>query len=125
MRFLSEVFDMSSPSIEMKPSVGSSILAKMLRNVDLPDPDGPIIAINSPSDTFNVKPSRTWIFSRLVILKDFFRSLTVRMEFRIFSSDYFDLLVLIVDISLAMVLVDHIPYFEPCLVAYDNVIKIY
>ncbi len=38
----------SVPAILAVPEVGSSSPARQCRNVDLPEPDGPMIAVNSP-----------------------------------------------------------------------------
>ena len=44
----SETFDRSSPSIRMLPLVGLSNPPKRCSSVDFPQPDGPMMATNSP-----------------------------------------------------------------------------
>src|SRR5688572_33205506 len=49
----------STPSILTAPRSGRSKPATMLSSVDLPHPDGPTIATNSPSRTSRLTPSTT------------------------------------------------------------------
>ena len=47
-----------SPPMNTSPEVGRSSPARQCINVDLPDPDGPMIAVNSPAGKVAVTPSR-------------------------------------------------------------------
>src|SRR4030088_3203014 len=47
-----------SPSSQISPEVGRSKQPIRFTNVDLPDPDGPMIAIHSPGSTLREKSSR-------------------------------------------------------------------
>src|SRR6187549_2317549 len=49
----------SAPSIRIAPSSGRSNPAMTLSRVDLPQPEGPTIATNSPSPTAKLTPSTT------------------------------------------------------------------
>ena len=42
------------------PPVNESSPAKQCSNVDLPLPDGPMIAVNRPGSNETVTPSRAW-----------------------------------------------------------------
>ena len=42
------------------PSVSVSSPARQCSSVDLPDPDGPMIAVNRPGSNETVTPSRAW-----------------------------------------------------------------
>ena len=46
------------PSTTASPEVGVSSAARQCIRVDLPDPDGPMIAVNSPLIRSTVTPSR-------------------------------------------------------------------
>ncbi len=47
----------SSPSTRTRPLVGASRPAAQLRNVDLPDPDGPMTAVKVPVSKARSTPS--------------------------------------------------------------------
>ena len=49
---------MSSPAMTTRPSVGRSRPAAQVRNVDLPDPDGPITAVKEPEGKARSTPAR-------------------------------------------------------------------
>src|SRR5688572_20602020 len=49
----------STPSIRIAPRSGRSNPARMFSKVDLPQPEGPTIATNSPSRTSKLTPSTT------------------------------------------------------------------
>ena len=49
-------FDTSRPSRKYWPDVGLSRQPRMFMVVDLPDPDGPIMATNSPFSTTRSMP---------------------------------------------------------------------
>src|SRR5512146_689765 len=59
-RSLSERWDTFSPSRMYSPLVGTSRQPRMFIRVDLPEPDGPIIATISPRRILKVTPSRAW-----------------------------------------------------------------
>ena len=42
------------------PSLSESRPARQCSSVDLPDPDGPMIAVNRPGSNAIVTPSRAW-----------------------------------------------------------------
>src|SRR5579863_6573563 len=48
----------SSPSSQISPELGRSRQPIKFTNVDLPEPDGPMIAIHSPGSTLREKSSR-------------------------------------------------------------------
>lgn len=48
---------MSRPPITMRPDVARSIVAMQLSSVVLPDPDGPMMATNSPDSTSKLTPA--------------------------------------------------------------------
>ena len=48
----------STPSIQTEPPVGRSSPARMCMSVDLPEPDGPMIAVKRPRSNPSVTPSR-------------------------------------------------------------------
>ena len=49
---------MSTPSKRMEPPVGSSSRFRLRRNVDLPEPEGPMTTTTSPRSMSTVTPSR-------------------------------------------------------------------
>src|SRR5687768_498999 len=49
----------AAPSIVIRPRSGRSNPAMMLSSVDLPQPEGPTMATNSPSRTSKLTPSTT------------------------------------------------------------------
>src|ERR1700675_3426346 len=53
-----EMLATSSPSSQISPEVGRSRQPIRFTSVDLPEPDGPMIAIHSPGSTFREKLSR-------------------------------------------------------------------
>src|ERR1700674_948399 len=55
---LGEMLATSSPSSQISPEVGRSRAPIRFTNVDLPDPEGPMMAIHSPGSTFKAKLSR-------------------------------------------------------------------
>src|SRR6187549_277485 len=56
----------SAPSIRIAPSSGRSNPAITLISVDLPQPEGPTIATNSPSPTAKLTPSTTGSVPKLL-----------------------------------------------------------
>ena len=73
-RLLGGTFEMSWPSIRMRPSVGVSKPASIRSRVVLPQPDGPSRAKNSPSVTVSETlstaaslPKRLVTFSKVMI----------------------------------------------------------
>ena len=75
--------DTSCPSSQYCPEVGLSSSPRMFSSVDLPHPEGPIIATNSPSSTLNVTLSSAIVstssvrndllrFSTLIIFCSFY-----------------------------------------------------
>jgi hypothetical protein len=58
--------------MRMVPEVGASIVAMQLSSVDLPEPDGPMIATNSPRCTVRLTPFRAFVvaFCAAVGLRD-------------------------------------------------------
>src|SRR6476620_1397273 len=82
VRRASETLARSSPSMMMLPLVGLSKPPSKCNSVDLPQPDGPIIATNSPSPTSKDKPLRAGT-SSFPILYDFFRSTVRRIGFMV------------------------------------------
>lgn len=53
---------MSSPSMQMVPEVGRSRQPKSCSKEDLPEPDGPVMATNSPPQILRETPSRARIY---------------------------------------------------------------
>ena len=51
----------STPSSRYSPPVNSSSRPAMLRNVVLPEPEGPVTVTNSPSLTWMSKPRSAWV----------------------------------------------------------------
>src|SRR5271170_6743462 len=49
------------PSSHISPEVGRSRQPIRFTSVDLPEPDGPIMAIHSPGSTLREKLSRAWM----------------------------------------------------------------
>ena len=58
VRSRSDIAVMSSPSMKTFPDVSVSSPAMQCIRVDFPDPDGPIIAVNSPAPNAASTPSR-------------------------------------------------------------------
>ena len=50
----------STPSRMTEPDVGRSRPARMCISVDLPEPDGPMMAVNRPLGKPTVTPSSAW-----------------------------------------------------------------
>ena len=50
----------STPSRMTEPEVGRSSPARMCISVDLPEPDGPMMAVNRPLGNPTVTPSSAW-----------------------------------------------------------------
>ena len=48
------------PSTSMVPAVGLSSAARQCISVDLPEPEGPMIAVNFPASRSTVTPARAW-----------------------------------------------------------------
>src|ERR1035437_8085701 len=55
-RSFSDMVLTSSPPRRYEPCVGMSRQPRMFMSVDLPEPDGPVIAMYSPSSTSSVMP---------------------------------------------------------------------
>jgi hypothetical protein len=53
----------SAPATRMLPLVGLSSPARRFSRVDLPEPDGPISAVNDPSTISRERPVKISIFS--------------------------------------------------------------
>ena len=73
---------MSSPLNVIVPDVGSSILFRQRRNVDFPEPDGPITAIFSPFTIDVLIPLRTCSSvpsGRTKVLRRSFTSITAML----------------------------------------------
>jgi len=56
-RAFASSFEASTPSSTYRPDVGRSRQPRRFMRVDLPEPDGPMIATNSPSSIDSVTPS--------------------------------------------------------------------
>ena len=54
--WLSFIWVMSAPSNTMRPDVAESSPASVCMSVDLPEPDGPMIAVNRPCSNRTLTP---------------------------------------------------------------------